>query len=180
MKLIFISDIHGSLKYTRLALEAFEREDGDYLLILGDALYHGPRNPLPEEYNPKEVARLLVEYSNKVIMVRGNCDSEVDAMMLEQDSLMDYHIILTETKRIFITHGHIYNEEHLPRLDKGDVFIYGHTHIPVLKEEKGIHIINPGSISIPKGESRNSYGVLDKDEFFIKELSGEIILSKKL
>ena len=149
MKLIVISDIHGSLKYTKNAIEIFNREEGDYIVILGDILYHGPRNPLPEEYNPKEVAETLNQYSDKIIAVRGNCDSEVDQMLLNFPCMGDYSIVLYNNKRLFLTHGHIYNENNLPNISEKDIMIHGHTHILGFNTEKGVTIINPGSILNP-------------------------------
>ncbi|ARC84883.1 phosphodiesterase, family protein [Clostridium argentinense CDC 2741] len=175
MKLFFMSDIHGSLKYAKLGVEAFIKEEADYMVILGDVLYHGPRNPLPEEYNPKEVANLLNEYAEKIIGVRGNCDAEVDQMLLTYPCMMDYNVILTRNRRIFVTHGHIYNENNLPNISKGDIIIYGHTHIPVAESENGIFIFNPGSIAYPKENNPHSYGVIDGNKFYIKNLEGEVI-----
>lgn len=180
MKLIVISDIHGSLKYTKNAIEIFNREEGDYLLILGDILYHGPRNPLPEEYNPKEVAEVLNQYSDKIIAVRGNCDSEVDQMLLDFPCMGDYSIVLYNDKRLFLTHGHIYNENKLPNISKKDIMIHGHTHILGYSREDGIAIINPGSISYPKENNPHSYGVIEEDTFYIKTLEGNIIKSIEL
>lgn len=175
MKLFFMSDIHGSLKYAKAAVEAFLNEKADYMVILGDMLYHGPRNPLPEEYNPKEVANLLNQYKEKIIAVRGNCDADVDQMVLNYPCMMDYNIILNDNKRIFITHGHIYNEEKLPNISSGDILIYGHTHIPLIKQQDGILILNPGSVGYPKGGNVNSYGIIENNKFYIKGLDGKII-----
>ena len=175
MKIMFISDIHGSLFYLKQALEAFDREQGDLLVILGDQLYHGPRNDLPKDYNPKLAIPLLNNYREKIIAVRGNCDSEVDQMVLEYPIMADYHIITQRKRKIFLTHGHIYTPESLPTLNKGDIFISGHTHIPMGIKKDGIFILNPGSISIPKGNSDNSYGILEDDTFSLKDLLGNII-----
>lgn len=172
MKLFFISDIHGSVYYTKKALNLFKEEKADYIIILGDQLYHGARNSLPLEYNPKVVASLFNEIGNKIIAIRGNCDSEVDAMVLNYPMMSTYSNILYNNRRIFLSHGHIYNEEVIPKLDRGDVFIYGHTHIPVVDKKKDIYIINPGSITFPKENNPNSYGVLEDDIFRIKDLCG--------
>ena len=180
MKLFFLSDIHGSVYYTKKALEAFEKEKADYLVILGDELYHGPRNPLPKGYDPKEVAELLNEYKNKIIAVRGNCDSEVDQMMLEYPLMSDYNIIFYNKKRIFVTHGHIYNKVNMPNITDGDVLIYGHTHIPLAEKKDGIYILNPGSISLPKQDNPNSYAVLEDDLFEIKDLDMKTFKSIKI
>ncbi|MDQ2087471.1 phosphodiesterase [Herbivorax sp. ANBcel31] len=171
MKLFFISDMHGSIYYTKKAIEIFESEKFDYMIILGDQLYHGARNPLPKEYNPKEVSALLNQYAHKIVAVRGNCDSEVDEMVLDYPISL-HSTILYNNKRLFITHGHIYNGENLPKLKRGDVLIYGHTHIPKAEKTGDICIINPGSISMPKENNPNTYGVLDSDIFKIKDLEG--------
>lgn len=175
MKLVFISDIHGSITYAERAKEIFNRELGDYLIILGDILYHGPRNPLPEGYAPKDVVEVLNTLADKIVAVRGNCDADVDQMLLSFPMMSDYSIILHEGKRIFITHGHIYNEDNLPNLQEGDVIIHGHTHLLGEKLVDGIIIINPGSITLPKGGNEHSYGVLEGKEFTIKNLDGAII-----
>jgi len=174
MKLFFISDIHGSLYYLNKVMEQYKKEDADYIIILGDELYHGPRNPMPKEYNPQEVARILNNYKDKIIAVRGNCDSEVDQMLIEYPIMSDYSIVLYNGRRLFLTHGHIYNEENLPNLSEGDVLIYGHIHVPVAKKENGIFIINPGSIAIPKDDTPHCYAVLEDNVFKIKTLDGEI------
>jgi uncharacterized protein len=175
MKLFFISDLHGSLFYVRKAIENFNKEKADYIVILGDELYHGARNPLPLEYNPKEVAELLNEFADKIIAIRGNCDSEVDELVLNFPIMSTYSIVLREGRRLFLTHGHIYNEDNLPKLSKGDVFIYGHTHIPKAEKKGDIFIINPGSITFPKENNPNSYGVLEENVFKIKDLDEKII-----
>lgn len=180
MKLFFMSDIHGSLKYAKLGIDAFIKEKADYMAILGDVLYHGPRNPLPEEYNPKEVANLINKYKNKIIGVRGNCDADVDQMLLEYPCMMDYNVILADNKRVFITHGHIYNEKNMLNMAEDDVLIYGHTHIPVAKKENDIYIINPGSISYPKENNPHSYGILEDNVFYIKDICGNVIKSIEL
>lgn len=174
MKLFFISDIHGSLHYLNKALEQYEKEAADYIIILGDELYHGARNPLPEGYNPKEVAVLLNSYADKIIAVRGNCDSEVDQMVLEFPVMSDYSTILYEGRRIFLSHGHIYGPDHLPILSSGDFFVYGHTHIPVAEKKEDIYVINPGSISMPKENNPNTYGILEGQAFQIKTLDGNV------
>lgn len=174
MKLFFISDIHGSLYYLNKALQNFTKEQADMLVILGDELYHGPRNPLPLEYNPKGVAELLNMVSDKIIAVRGNCDSEVDEMLLDFPIMAPYSIILYNNRRLFLTHGHLYNETKLPKLSKGDVFLYGHTHIPKAEKYEEIYIINPGSVTLPKENNPNTFGVLANNLFKIKDLNGEV------
>ncbi|KNF07762.1 phosphodiesterase [Gottschalkia purinilytica] len=177
MKLFFMSDIHGSLHYVKEGIKSFEREKADYLIILGDTLYHGPRNPLPKDYNPKEVADILNKYKEKIIAVRGNCDSEVDQMMIEYDMMSDYSIVLYNNRRIYITHGHIYNKNNMLKLTKGDVLIHGHTHVTVAEKYENIYILNPGSITLPKDNGPNSYGVLENNLFEIKDLEGNTFKS---
>lgn len=174
MKLFFISDIHGSVYYLNKALERFEKEQADYLVILGDLLYHGARNPLPKEYEPKKVIELLNSLSDRIISVRGNCDSEVDQMVLDFPIMADYSTIFYEGKRLFLTHGHIYNEGNMPKLKDGDVFIHGHTHIPKAEKLDNIFFINPGSITLPKENNPHTYGILEGDVFTIKELDGSV------
>lgn len=180
MKLFFISDIHGSLHYLNRALENFRSEEADYIVILGDELYHGARNPLPAGYSPKEVAEVLNGLADRIIAVRGNCDSEVDGMVLDFPMMAAYSTILYNGRRLFLTHGHIYNENNLPRLRAGDVFIYGHTHIPVAEKKGDIVVINPGSITLPKENNPNSYGVLQGNTFSIKDLEGNVFKEVEL
>lgn len=174
MKLVFISDIHGSIYYLRKAIDRFNLEKGDYLIILGDILYHGARNDLPKEYNPKEVIKELNKYKDKIIAVRGNCDSEVDEMVLEFPIMATYSNILLENKRLFLTHGHIYNEKKLIELKEKSAFIYGHTHIPRAEFKNGIYFLNPGSITLPKENNPNTYGILENNKFIIKTLEGKL------
>ncbi len=180
MKIMFISDIHGSKKYASLGLEKFKEEGATHLVLLGDLMYHGPRNPLPEDYDPKEVAELLNHYKDKIIAIRGNCDSEVDQMLLEFPIMADYTEIMLENYKIFATHGHIYNRENMPLLNKGDVFIHGHIHLPVTEIYDEVYYLNPGSITLPKENNRNSYGILVNNTFTIKDLDGNVIKSIKI
>ena len=174
MKLFFISDIHGSEYYLNKALERFKEEKADYIVILGDHLYHGPRNPLPQGYEPKKVTEILNSLSDKIISIRGNCDSEVDQMVLDFPMMADYSIIFYEGKKLFITHGHIYNENNMPKLKDNDVLIHGHTHIPRAEKVDNVFILNPGSISLPKENNPHTYGVLEKEIFKIKDLDGNV------
>ena len=176
MKIFFMSDIHGSAFYTAKALEKFREEKADYIVILGDELYHGARNPLPLHYNPKEVIELLNGYADKILAIRGNCDSEVDEMVLNFPMMATYSIMLYNNRRIFLTHGHVYNEEKLPKLSAGDIFVYGHTHIPKAEKQGDIYILNPGSITLPKENNPNSYGVLENNLFTIKDMEGRAFM----
>lgn len=172
MKLFFMSDIHGSVYYLNKALDKFKEEKADYIIVLGDHLYHGARNPLPKEYNPKQVIEILNSFTDRIIAVRGNCDSEVDEMVLNFPIMATYSNILYNNKRLFLTHGHIYNENNMPKLANGDVFIYGHTHIPKVEKMDNIYIINPGSITLPKQNNPHTYGILERNTFKIKDLEG--------
>lgn len=177
MKLFFISDLHGSYFYLEKAIDAFIKENADYIILVGDILNHGPRNPIPDGYNPPKCAKLLNSYSEKIISVRGNCDSEVDQMLLEFPILSDYSIILYNNKRLFVSHGHIYNPENLPKLSKGDVFIFGHVHLPIAEYNGNVFVLNPGSITFPKESNPNSYGILKDGIFKIKDLDGNVVKS---
>ena len=153
MKLLIASDIHGSAAGCRKLLEAWDREKPERVLLLGDILYHGPRNDLPEEYAPRAVIAMLNERREALLCVRGNCDTEVDQMVLDFPILADYAWIADEGCRIFATHGHVYNAEHLPPLQPGEILLHGHTHIPAWEDHGSFRYFNPGSVSIPKGGS---------------------------
>ena len=153
MKLLIASDIHGSAAGCRKLLEAWDREKPERVLLLGDILYHGPRNDLPEEYAPRAVIAMLNERREALLCVRGNCDTEVDQMVLDFPILADYAWIADERCRIFATHGHVYNTEHLPPLQPGEILLHGHTHIPAWEDHGSFRYFNPGSVSIPKGNS---------------------------
>ncbi len=170
MKLMIASDIHGSSYYCKHMLKAFEDENADRLLLLGDILYHGPRNDLPKDYAPKEVITMLNEVKDRVLCVRGNCDTEVDQMVLEFPILADYAVVLAGAHVLYATHGHQYNENHLPPLQKGDILLNGHTHVPKYVEYEDYVYMNPGSISIPKENSCPSYMILQGTTFAWKSL----------
>jgi len=173
MKILIASDIHGSAFYCKKMLEAFEKEKADKLLLLGDVLYHGPRNDLPAGYNPKEVISMLNAIKEKILCVRGNCDTEVDQMVLEFPVLADYCILFAGGKTVYATHGHNYNESKLPPLQNGDILLHGHTHVPKCTEHGSYTYLNPGSVSIPKENSPNGYILFDDNRFEWKNLDGE-------
>ena len=171
MKWMIASDLHGSAYYCRKMLEALEREGADRLFLLGDLLYHGPRNDLPREYAPKEVIPLLNGKKEKLLCVRGNCDAEVDQMVLEFPVLADYAVLPVGQRLIYATHGHIYHVKNLPPLAPGDVLLHGHTHVPAWTEfGQGNLYLNPGSVSIPKESSPHSYMTLEGNTMQWKEL----------
>ena len=175
MKLMFASDIHGSERFCRRTLELYQEEKADKLILLGALLYHGPRNDLPEGYNPKGVIALLNEAREHLLCVRGNCDAEVDQMVLNFPILADYMTIYEAGCMWFITHGHIHNLENLPPLKPGDLLIHGHTHIQAMEPAGQIIYINPGSVSIPKAGNAHSYMIYENREFTIKDLEGNPI-----
>lgn len=169
MKLMIISDIHGSYNDLCRVIEIYNEEQCDKLVILGDILYHGPRNDLPEGYNPKACIQLLNEYKDKIMAVRGNCDAEVDQMVLNFPIRADYAQMYIDNHLFFFTHGHIYDEEHMPLLNEGNIFVYGHYHKPVAYQKDGIYRLNPNSISLPK-ENVKSYGIYNENRFTIYSL----------
>lgn len=176
MKWMIASDLHGSAYYCRKMLEAFEREGADRLFLLGDLLYHGPRNDLPREYAPKEVIPLLNGKKEKLLCVRGNCDAEVDQMVLEFPVLADYAVLSVGQRLIYATHGHIYHVKNLPPLAPGDVLLHGHTHVPAwTKFGQGNLYLNPGSVSIPKENSPHSYMTLEENTMQWKELESSAV-----
>lgn len=172
MKIMIASDIHGSAYYCRKLLERYREEKPEKLLLLGDILYHGPRNALPREYAPTEVIRMLNAIKEEILCVRGNCDTEVDQMVLEFPIMAEYCILYDAGRMIFATHGHRFNVENPPMLKAGDVLLHGHTHIPAAELFEGRLYVNPGSVSIPKAESEHSYMVLKDGVFQWKNLDG--------
>ena len=180
MKLMFASDIHGSAFYCRRMLELYKNSGAKRLVLLGDILYHGPRNDLPREYAPKEVIAMLNPLKDELLAVRGNCDTEVDQMVLEFPILADYGLLLVGETRLYATHGHVYNENHLPPLTDGDALIHGHTHLLEAKENtaedgRRIQILNPGSVSIPMGGYPDAYALLEDGVFTILTLDGDVV-----
>lgn len=169
-KYLVASDLHGDVYYISKLLKAFEKEEASRLILLGDILYHGPRNTIPENYNPKAVIPLLNAIKEKIYCVKGNCDAEVDEMALEfpfvKESMFTFPSFV-----VFATHGHIINEAHMPPLSKGDILLHGHTHIPTWHtNENGVRIFNPGSVSIPKNNSKHSYMTIDETSALWKDV----------
>lgn len=172
MKLLIASDIHGSAYYCDKLVQAYKEERADRLLLLGDILYHGPRNDLPREYDPKKVITMLNEIADEILCVRGNCDTEVDQMVLEFPIMAEYCILYVKNHMIFCTHGHKFGENTPPRLKKGDILLNGHTHVPKLQEYENYIYMNPGSVSIPKEMSDPGYMLLDENTFLWKNFKG--------
>ena len=176
-KLAIISDIHGSLAGLNRALEQVDREGAERILLLGDLLYHGPRNPLPEGYDPQEVAKRLNARKSQIVgAVRGNCDAEVDQMLIDFAIMGEYAVVLHEERKLFVTHGHRHSMDNLPELSAGDVFMQGHTHVPVAEQKDGLYLFNPGSVALPKENYPASYGLLDESGLKVKGLDGTTIM----
>lgn len=175
MKYMFASDIHGSAYWCRRLLEEYRRSGADRLILLGDLLYHGPRNDLPKEYAPKEVIAMLNDRKEEIYAVRGNCEAEVDQMVLEFPVLADYAVLVLNGLTFFATHGHVFNQEHMPPLKTGDILVHGHTHLLKAEESEGHYILNPGSVSIPKGGNPSTYAILDDKMFRILAFDGNVV-----
>lgn len=175
MKLMFASDIHGSLRYAKAVCDIFKKEKAEKLVLLGDILYHGPRNDLPEEYNPKGVIETMNALADKILCVRGNCDTEVDQMVLSFPLLADYGYIYDGKTTMYLSHGHVYNPDNLPTGANGCVLINGHTHVYALERcERGVYA-NPGSVSIPKNSNPPTYMTYEDGKFEIKDLDGKVL-----
>ena len=171
MKYVIASDIHGSAYWCNQLLAAFANEGADKLILLGDLLYHGPRNPFPDDYSPQKVFTALNAIKDKILCVRGNCDSEVDQMVLEFPILADYALLSVQKKTLFLTHGHLFNAENPPLLKAGDLLFNGHFHTPCKQDlPNGGTYINCGSVSLPKPEMPHSYLVLEEDTLYFKDL----------
>ncbi len=166
MKWMIASDIHGSAYYCDLMLKAYEKEKAQGLILLGDLLYHGPRNNLPRDYAPKSVLAMLNDFAQRsdtrLLCVRGNCDAEVDQMVLNFPILASYAVMSIGNRLIFLTHGHVLSEQNPPKLKQSDIFIQGHTHIPRCILDSDIYYLNPGSVSIPKNNSWHGYMIMEE------------------
>ena len=172
MKLLIASDLHGSDYYVNQLCRRLAEETPERLVLLGDLLYHGPRNDLPRDYAPKEVIRMMNSLSGRILAVQGNCEAEVDQMVLDFPVLASYAVLELGSSIIYATHGHVWNINNLPPLKEGDILLYGHTHVPLCEEKDGILCLNPGSVSIPKEGSEHSYMTLENGEFSWKSVEG--------
>ena len=175
MNLMIASDLHGSAYYTGQLMEAVKQEQPDRLLLLGDLLYHGPRNDLPRDYAPKEVIAMLNPLADRILCVRGNCEAEVDQMVLDFPVLSDYAVLHLGDRVVYATHGHHGSEQTPPPLCPGDILLCGHTHVPACRDHGDFLYLNPGSVSIPKNGSRHSYMTLENGELLWKDVeTGEV------
>ena len=176
MKYLIASDIHGSYYWAQKLVEAYKREGADRLVLLGDILYHGPRNDLPRGYSPKDVAALLNTLKDEILAVHGNCDAEIDQMVLDFPIEAQYMILTAGARTVFVTHGHVFNEEHLPPHKKGDILLHGHTHVQVCADRGDYVYMNPGSVSIPKEDSTYGYMTLEDGLFIWKDFDGNELM----
>ncbi len=181
MKLVFASDIHGSARYARMLPQIDARERPERIVLLGDLLYHGPRNDLPLEYDPKEVIEVLNGMKERFLCVRGNCDAQVDQMVLDFPILSDSLLLYLSGRAAFVTHGHLYGMDNPPHLNPGDLLIHGHTHVQALTPfGRDNFYINPGSLSIPKEGNQNSYMTYEDGLFTIKDMQGGPIMEMRV
>lgn len=175
MKWMIASDLHGSAYYCKLLMQRWAEEQADTLIFLGDILYHGPRNDLPRDYAPKEVIAMLNPLADKLLCVRGNCDCEVDQMVLPFPVLADYGFLLLGGRAVYLTHGHVINKAHPLPFAKGDILLHGHTHVPACEDCGDFTYLNPGSVSIPKENSPHSYMIYEDGVFSWKDMqSGDV------
>lgn len=170
MKLMIASDLHGSAYYGRALLEAFRREGAERIVLLGDLLYHGPRNPLPREYDTMAVTAMLNSLADRLFCVRGNCDSEVDQMVLQFPMLADCAMLSVDGTEVYATHGHLQGPENPPPLKAGTYLLCGHIHIPVRQDLGGCVYLNPGSLALPKNDLPHSYMTLENGVFTWKDV----------
>lgn len=176
MKLVFASDLHGSARYARMLPEIDAREQPERIILLGDLLYHGPRNDLPEEYDPRQVIAVLNGMKQRLLCVRGNCDAEVDQMVLEFPIMADSLELFLNGRMAFVTHGHLFNTQTPPPLCPGDLLIHGHTHVQAMDAFGQDNLyINPGSMSLPKEGNCHSYMTYEDGAFTIKDLGGKTV-----
>lgn len=174
MKYFIASDIHGSATFCQRMLDAYFKEGADRLILLGDILYHGPRNDLPEGYAPKQVISMLNDVKSELFCVRGNCDTEVDQMVLDFPILADYALIPLGKRTVFVTHGHRYNTDSPPPMKQGDILLHGHTHVPACTDFGSCLYVNPGSVSIPKEDSWHGYMIIEDNRLIWKDLESEV------
>lgn len=174
MKYLFVSDIHGCLPALREALDFYRFQRADMLCLLGDILNYGPRNRVPEGLDPQGIAEELNKMADRIVAVRGNCDSEVDQMLLHFPLMQDYMLLVDNGKKLLLTHGHVYHKEHLPRCGV-DAVVYGHTHLWELEREGETLVCNTGSITFPKGGNPPTMGVYDSGKFLVYTLDGRLL-----
>ena len=178
MKILIALDLHGSYYYAKKLIEVFQAEKADKLILLGDIYNHGPRNQLPEEYSPMDVAKTLNAIKDKLVVVKGNCDSQVDTMISDFDFIENLCVCVAD-KTIFLTHGHVYNKDTMPKTSF-DAIIYGHFHTGFIETQDGIIVGNCGSLSLPKNNTPNSYMILDENLLVLKDINRKVVKEVKI
>lgn len=178
MKVVIASDIHGSAYYAKKVVEAFDREGGELLVLLGDIYYHGPRNPFPKDYAPMEVASIFNAVKDRLLVIKGNCDSEVDAMVSQFD-FNEFSQIVVDGVKVTLTHGHKFNKDNMP-VNAGDLMCYGHFHTGFITKVGGTVVANAGSVSLPKDGTPSSYLTLDNAIVTLKDIDGKALDSRKI
>ena len=180
MKLMVISDLHGYYEPTLEAYQIFERSGADYLVILGDLDAHGPANPIKEGYDPLKTAGFLKLHRERIILIKGNCEAQVDEVLVGQ-TILDHNVFILNGHKVFCTHGHIFSESNLPNgLTKGDILLRGHYHVPKCELVQEILVASPGSIGVPKGGSKPSYIILDEKHIECRTLDGSEVFKRDL
>lgn len=174
VKLLIASDLHGAAPAVQALASRIEAEAPERIVLLGDLLYHGPRNDLPQGYAPKEVISVLNGLADRIVAVRGNCDAEVDQMVLDFPCMADYALIEMDGHELYLTHGHL---DLAPRLTPRSALLSGHTHVKVLEKREGVLHVNPGSTSIPK-DGTSSYAVYENGVFALKTLAGKTLAER--
>lgn len=180
MKYMIASDLHGSYFYGRKLFDRFDEERPEMLLLLGDILYHGARNALPEAYSTMDLTALLNSYKSRIFAVRGNCDSEIDQMVLEFPISADYNMMYVDGRMWVLTHGHLFDEYSMIAHEPGTVLLHGHTHVKAMRDMGDFYYLNPGSVSIPKDGPVHSYLVYENGVFTMKDLDGEVLDTLRL
>ncbi len=178
MKFLIASDLHGSAYYCEKLFEAVKREKADRLILLGDLLYHGPRNNLPKDYDTFACTKMLNEHKDIILAVRGNCDAEVDQMVLEFPIMADQSLIQLKDRQVLVTHGHLFDETKMPAHNPGDIILHGHTHVQRNEEIDDFYYFNPGSLSIPKEDSVSGYMTLEDECFKWKNIDGDLLMER--
>ena len=178
MKIMIASDLHGSYYYGQKLFDRFEEEKPEQLMLLGDLLYHGARNALPEEYSTISLTKLLNSHKDKILAVRGNCDAEIDQTVLEFPIMSDYLVSWIDGRKWILTHGHIFNEHIMLPHGAGDVLLHGHTHVKALEKVEDFYFVNPGSVSIPKDGPVHSYALYEDGTFFLKDVEDGRVLAE--
>lgn len=173
MKYLIASDLHGSAYYAQKLNDLFIEEKADILILLGDIYNHGPRNPLPKDYAPMKVSEILNGLKEKLMVIKGNCDSAVDTMISDFD-FIENAVVTSGEKTVFLTHGHVYNKDNMPKT-RFNAVVYGHFHTGFIENIDGVTVANPGSLSLPKNGTPNSYMTLENGVLILKDLDGKVI-----